>query len=107
LVFSLSSFLNPANGLAGSLQNLQNQVSNETAYKKQLEAYMTSHNMSFGVTAGKQLTIDSFGVSEMEDIVKSHMEYCMSTNTTERVKNKTNDLDWGIIENNKVVAANC
>jgi hypothetical protein len=103
LFFSLES----AYGLAGSLESLQNQVNNETGYQTELKGYMSSHNMTFGITGGKQLTIDDFDVSEMEHIVKSHMEYCQTTNASERAKNQVSEHEWGIIENRKVVLGDC
>jgi hypothetical protein len=46
-------------------------LSNETEYKKELDGYMSSHNVIFGMKRG-----NDFDVSEMQDIVKSHMQYC-------------------------------
>jgi hypothetical protein len=68
--------------LAGSLENLQKQVSNETNYQSELENFTLAHNFTYGIKEGKRVTIVDFDVSEMEHMVKSYMAYCQTTNAT-------------------------
>jgi len=42
-------FLKSVYGLAGSLNELQSQVTNETGYRGELEGYITLHNLTFGI----------------------------------------------------------
>jgi hypothetical protein len=106
-VCNILFFLNPVDGLAGSLENLQNEVGNESGYKKELEDYMTSHNASFGVKDGKTLNFGDFDASEMEEAVKSHMEYCKTSNATERANSLISGYEWALVLNDKMILANC
>ncbi len=62
---------------AGSLEELQNQVSKETGYRAQLEDYAASHNLtlSYGTPYTKS-------TETLEKIVKAHMEGCLSGSTS-------------------------
>jgi hypothetical protein len=80
-----------AYGLAGSLEELQNEVNNGTRYRTELETYLLEHNMSKSEETGTGLpTTPAYEIwvplqyeliiaqetALLESIVKEHMELC-------------------------------
>ena len=60
-------------GLAGSIDNLQNELNNETRNRAELEGYITSHNMSISSLGPKYLNLTT-----LEAVVEGHMRDCQS-----------------------------
>jgi hypothetical protein len=60
-------------GLAGSLDNLQNELNNETRNRAELEEYITSHNMSLSSLGPKYLDLTT-----LEAVVEGHIRDCQS-----------------------------
>lgn len=100
--------LKPIYGLAGSLENLKKEVSNETGYKTELGNYASSHNMSFGTSQGRNITVNDFDVSELEEIVKTHMSYCQKENATQRADARlAYGVDVAISLGSHIILGNC
>ena len=73
----------PVYGLAGSLEQLQNETRDDTKYKKELQDYLTAHNSSYTPRKSVNTTVDYFSVYELEEIVKTHMYHCKNATPQE------------------------
>lgn len=74
LCIVLLSSLKIPYGLAGSLDNLQNELNNnETRNRAELEGYITSHNMSLSSLGQKDLDL-----TKLEAVVEGHIKDCQS-----------------------------
>ena len=74
--------------LAGSLEELQSQASQETGYRAELENYVISNNISLGESGILQL--NDFSDIELETFVKAHMQGDMVT-VTRMISDKANE----------------
>jgi hypothetical protein len=64
---------------ASSLQELQGQDIQQNSYRDELENYLVSHNMTVMNTQLKEnpmMNVSTLDVSELEDLVKNHMQNC-------------------------------
>jgi hypothetical protein len=59
---------------AGSLEELRNELTNETGYVNELVGYIKSHNITMAYEP--ELIAEIIGVDNLEEMVKAHMEYC-------------------------------
>lgn len=66
-------------GLAGSLEELQKQIKNDTAYRNELVNYLLSHNMTVmntQIKVNKLMNINTLETYELEAVVKGLMSDC-------------------------------
>lgn len=61
--------------LSGSLDQLETESHQETAYRTELENYVTSNNILSG---SKWVQLSSFNDTELEQLVKAHMQSGMA-----------------------------
>lgn len=82
-------------GMAGSLENLQNELNRDEAYKAELVNYIISHNMTVYSDYGYPINPNSMYMIKLEQIVKNHMQECQSGihDMTVYMVRKTNDSE--------------
>jgi hypothetical protein len=61
-------------GIAGSLEELRNELTNETGYTNELVGYIKLHNITMAYEP--ELMAKVVGIEKLEEMVKTHMEFC-------------------------------